>query len=175
MADKTGRIPIKLSRLELIVVGFVIALSLTIGWARVDHRMAKAYASFLSRAPQVQQALERYAKDNDGRFPPPVNPGERPPGLDDSYLKWDSMWGLAYDARHNGIRDLKPGEGDCYVCLEYMPPPSRKAFHRLCRYPDLRKRYGRGQPIPGEGNRIWVVREKARLMPPPKPSPPDAK
>lgn len=175
MADNSGRIPIKLNRLELIAVGFIIAVSLTIGWARVDHRMSKAYASFLELAPQVEKALERFAQDHDGHFPPPVDPGRRPPGLDDSYLEWDPMWGLAYDARKNGRKDLKPGEGDCYVCLEFMPPPTRRAFHRLCRYPLLRQRYGRGQPIPGEGNRIWLVREKARIMPLPRQSPPEAK
>jgi hypothetical protein len=174
MPQERNDSPVRLSRLEAALVGIIIALSLAIGWARVDHRMVKAYASFQDMAPMVQKALEHFAQDHDGRFPPAVAPGLRPPYLSSKYIDWNPEWGIAYDARPKVKPDGRYHRNDCYVCLEFMPPPSHKDFHRLCRYKQLRAQYGRGQSIPGESNRIWVIRESAKVLPLPPPPPPPA-
>ena len=83
----------------------------------------------------------------------------RPPGLGDGYIVWRESWFIDYDAHPNG-------RGGYYVCLEFVGPRGEPQYYGLCNDPLKRKRYGRGQPIPGQTNRIWLVREDARVMPP---------
>jgi len=125
----------------------------------------EAYERFLELAPQVQAALERYAALHDGRFPPDAMHTARPRGLDDAYIDWDQGWKIDYEVHAND-------QGGQSVCLEFGGPFVQRYYFGLCKNPEYRRLYGRGQPIPGHFNRIWVVRESARIMPDPAcPSP----
>lgn len=133
----------------------------------------EAYERFVELAPQVQAALERFAADHEGRYPPDAMHTARPLGLDDKYIRWDQGWKIDYEVHPNG-------EGGKSVCLEFGGPFVQRYYFGLCRKPEYRRLYGRGQAIPGHFNRIWVVQESAQIMPdpcnpapPPPPPPPD--
>lgn len=125
----------------------------------------EAYERFLELAPQVQAALERFAADHDDRFPPDAMHTARPRGLDAKYIGWDQEWKIDYEVHDNG-------QGGHSVCLEFGGPFDQRYYFGLCKNPAYRRLYGRGQAIPGHFNRIWVVRESARIMPDPTSQPP---
>lgn len=119
-----------------------------------------AYERFLENAPRVAAALERFAADHQGRFPPDAMHTAQPLGLDERYIQWEKEWKIDYEVHDNG-------QGGRTVCLEFGGPFVRRYYFGLCRKPEYRRLYGRGQPIPGQINRIWVIRESAEIMPDP--------
>ena len=121
-----------------------------------------AYERFLEVAPQVQAALERFAADHEGKFPPDAMMTSRPAGLSDKYIKWHKNWKIDYEV-HDNQHDGKA------VCLEFCGPFDERLYFGLCKVPAYRRLYGRGQPIPGHVNRIWVIREEAPIMEEPPP------
>lgn len=135
------------------------------GMGRKERDM---YQQWLDHAQAVTQALERFAADHDGRFPPDAMSCERPSGLDDSYIRWNPNWRIDYEVRANE-------QGGDLVCLEFGGLLRERRYFGLCNQPELRRLYGRGQPIPGYINRIWVVREQAPIALPdatqPEPQP----
>jgi len=141
----------------VILISLLLALSL-LGKGR---RQREAYENFLARAPVVQEALERFAADHGGKFPPDGVHTGRPPGLGDQYLAWQHAWNIDYEVYDNG-------HGGKYVCLEFCGPFNSPVYFALCRNPKYRRLYGRGQPIPGQSNRIWLVREQAPIMDDPR-------
>jgi len=146
-----------------VLIGLLI-LCLVLAVAGRHRRQRRAYEDFLRRAKMIEQALERFAADHQGRFPPDAMFTNRPPYLDDRYLAWDPEWLIDYDVGDNR-------RGGRFVCLEFCGPTGKRRYFGLCHDPALRARYGRGQPIPGQRNRIWVIREEAPILPPP-PRPP---
>lgn len=156
--------PIGLNGPELAVIAILVAVSLGLGWYGVDRKVHRAHRQFAELAPRISQALQRFAADHGGRFPPAVSPTKRPSGLSDKYIRWNPKWGVVYDVRRNrqGGRD---------VCLELLVPNIKSNFRRLCLFPRIKKRHGRGQPIKGTDNRLWVVATKASVMGSKKPSP----
>ncbi len=135
-------------------VGLCVALAL-ISRGKADKH---AYTRFLAAAPKIQAALEAYAADHQGRFPPDAMATNPPQGLHPDYIWWSRGWAVDYEVHPNG-------KGGKFVCLEFLGPLRQKLYQGLCRKPELRRRYGRGQPIPGTMNRIWVIRESAPIMP----------
>jgi hypothetical protein len=143
---------------ELLAIGLAVAILLVFSIAGKGRRERAAYQRFLERAPVIQAALERYAADNKGHFPPDGSFTNPPPGLDETYIKWDPQWKVDYDVHPNG-------KGGMYVCMEFCGPYKERWYFGLCNNPEYRRNYGRGQAIPGKYNRIWVVREQAPIMP----------
>lgn len=156
MQDTGTPHPPTLHRLEWIFIALATAVCLALGAYGLHRMNRKLYQEFLERAPRVQAALERFAADHRGCFPGDAGPTQRPPGLSDRYIKWQKEWKLDYEAKPDG-------QGGYYVCLEFGGPYRRDHYYKLCENPKLRRLYGRGQPIPRQRNRIWVVREKARI------------
>lgn len=144
-------------RWELWVLLLLVGLCLFLAIAGKGRKQARIYQGFLQQAPLIQQALESYAKDHDGRFPPDAMSVRRPRGLDDRYIVWSDSWLIDYDVHENGT-------GGWFVCLEFVGPYAEPEYHALCQDAEIRKKYGRGQPIPGKSNRIWLVRESAPIM-----------
>jgi hypothetical protein len=149
--------PALLSRWEWWVLAVLIGLCLALSLWGKGRRQRQAYDNFLARAPVVQAALERFAADHGGRFPPDGMHTSCPPGFEDRYLAWDRRWNIDYDVYDNG-------RGGKYVCLEFCGPFKETVYGGLCRNPNYRRLYGRGQPIPGQLNRIWLIREQAPIM-----------
>ena len=137
---------------------FLVSLCLVLAVAGKGRKQARIYKGFLKQAPIVQEALEAYAKDHNGRFPPDAMSTRRPQGLDDRYIDWSDSWLIDYDVHPNGA-------GGWFVCLEFVGPYGVPEYYALCQDSEIRKEYGRGQPIPGRANRIWLIREDANIMP----------
>lgn len=138
----------------VVAVALLTALAL-VGMGRVER---EAYQNFLRRAPMVQKALEHYARDHEGRFPPDAMFTYRPQGITEQYIDWDREWNIDYEVRGNG-------EGGQFVCLEFCGPYQKRRYYGLCNNPKYRAKYGRGEAIPGTANRIWMIRESAPIMP----------
>lgn len=152
--------PLFLNRWEWwTLVGLVILL-VFLAVEGKDRKGREAYARFLETAPKVQAALERFADGHDGRFPPDAMFYNGPEGLTGDYIKWDPTWKIDYEVHENGH------DGN-YVCLEFGGPFKERLYFGLCNNPEFRRKYGRGQPIPGQVNRIWLIREEAPIMEPP--------
>lgn len=157
MAPKSPH-PRQLLRWEWWVLLLLVALCLVLAVAGKGRKQARIYEDFLRRAPQIQQSLEAFAKDHNGRFPPDAMFTRRPQGLDDRYIAWSDSWNIDYDVHPNGA-------GGWFVCLEFVGPYGEPEYYALCLDPEIRKNHGTGTPIPGRSNRIWLVREEAQVMP----------
>jgi hypothetical protein len=153
--------PVSLRHWERWALVVLIGLCLTLSLLGKGRRQREAYENFLARAPVVQAALERFAADHGGKFPPDGVHTGRPPGFSDKYLAWDRHWNIDYDVYDNG-------HGGKYVCLEFCGPFKDPVYFALCRNPENRRLYGRGQPIPGQMNRIWLIREQAPILDAPR-------
>lgn len=150
--------PRNLLRWEWWVLLLLVALCLFLAVVGRGRRQARIYDDFLSRALVVQESLESFAKDHQGRFPPDAMFTRRPSGLNDRYIAWSDSWHIDYDVHPNE-------KGGKFVCLEFVGPYGYPEYFALCLDPQLRKKYGKGEPIPGRANRIWLVREDAPIMP----------
>ncbi len=150
--------PAFLKRWELWVLVILVSGLTALAVAGKGRHIREAYQRFLRNAPRVQAALERFAADHQGRFPPDAMHVRRPQGLGESYIQWDPSWKIDYEVHPNGA-------GRHFVCLEFCGPEKELEYFGLCRKPELRRKYGRGQAIPGNRNRIWLIRESADIMP----------
>jgi hypothetical protein len=151
--------PRKLLRWEWWVLFLLATLCLVLAVAGKGRKQAIIYDDFLRRAPLIQEGLEAFAKEHEGRFPPDAMFTRRPAGLEDRYIAWSDSWNIDYDVHPND-------KGGWFVCLEFVGPYGQPEYFALCQKPDIRKNYGKGEPIPGHSNRIWLVRENAPIMPP---------
>lgn len=150
--------PAKLSRPEWIILAAVIALCLVLANVNKGRREKHAYQNFIIRSERVQNALERFAADHGG-YPPDAMFTGAPKGLSPKYISWCPSWKIDYEVHPNG-------HGGKYVCLELCGPFKERLYYGLCNKPKMRKLYGRGQPIPGYLNRIWLIKEDAPILPP---------
>jgi hypothetical protein len=152
-----------LAKWELGTLFFLVLLCLALAVAGHGRKQRDAYKDFLRRAKMIEQAVLAFAKDHQGHFPPDGWFTNRPPGLDNSYIYWDPNWNIDYDVVPNG-------KGGFAVGLEYYGSSDSKRYYGLCRIPRVREKYGKGQPIPRQVNRIWLIRENAKIVKsPPKP------
>ena len=149
--------PLDFRRWEWWTLVVAVALLVFLAAHGKGRRERLAYERFQEVAPQVQAALERFAADHQGRFPPDSMMTSRPRGLTERYISWDQTWKVDYEVHDNG-------QGGQAVCLEFCGPFAERHYFGLCRKPELRRLYGRGQPIPGQVNRLWVIREQAEIM-----------
>lgn len=149
--------PPTLHWVEWLVVIALVLVCLVLGVKGLGRKNKNAYQVFGETAPQIQAALERFAADHQGCFPPDAAPNRPPRGFTDEYIPWRPEWKIDYEAKDNG-------SGGAFVCLEFGGPYRRQQYLKLCEDPEIRRRYGRGQPIPNQRNRIWVVRENAPIM-----------
>ncbi len=120
------------------------------------------YREFMQRAEQIGRALEAFAADHGGRYPSDGIHNHPPPGLSPKYIEWSEEWNIDYEVHDNG-------RGGNYVALEFLGRYEKdRSFSSsgLTRDPEKRKRYGRGQPIPGSLGRIWVFYEEAPILQP---------
>jgi hypothetical protein len=115
------------------------------------------FKKFASRAALIGQALEVYARDHGGCYPPDGFDNQAPPGLSPKYIQWQEDWNVDYEVHSNG-------RGGVYLALEYLGHYNKKyANHALglTRNLEYRQKYGQAQRIPGWNTRIWVFREQA--------------
>jgi hypothetical protein len=159
--------PLDFKRWEWWVLVLAVGLLIFLATYGKGRRERLAYERFLEVAPQVQAALERFAADHNGQFPPDAMMTNRPAGLTDNYIKWRNSWKIDYEVHDNG----QDGQT---VCLEFCGPFDERLYFGLCKNPQYRRLYGRGQPIPGHVNRIWVISENANVQeaPPEEPQAP---
>ena len=116
------------------------------------------YASpqeFLKLAPHIEAILKAQAA-RQGGFPPDTMGGNRPDGWQDDQLAWCRDWRIDYEVHPNGA-------GGYFVALEFLGCLRTPQYLALGLDPDQRRRYGRGQKIPGTSNRLWVVAESAAI------------
>lgn len=149
--------PLDFRRWEWWILALAVGLLIFLATWGKGRRERLAYERFLEVAPQVQAALERFAADHGGRFPPDAMMTSRPAGLDDKYIHWRKSWKIDYEVHDNEQDGLA-------VCLEFCGPYDERLYFGLCKNPEYRRRYGRGQAIPGHVNRIWVISENAQIL-----------
>lgn len=159
MAAIRKQYPGPLSKWERWLVAGLLLLCLGLAVAGKGRRQRAAYDAFLKNAPRVAAALEAYAADHGGRFPPDAMFVRSPAGLSPKYIDWHGSWRIDYEVHDNG-------HGGSFVCLEFGGPFNERRYFALCRKPWVRQKYGRGQPVPGYSNRIWLVREQAPIIAP---------
>lgn len=115
------------------------------------------FKEFASRAVRIGRALEAYARDQGGCYPPDGVDNQAPPGLSPKYISWQEDWNVDYEVHPNGL-------GGYFLALEYLGRYNRKYSNHalgLTRNPEYRKKYGQAQRIPGWNTRIWVFHEQA--------------
>ncbi len=152
-----------MARWEIWIVA-VLALALTaLAVHGKQKHCAEGYEQFIKNAEVIEEALTKYADENGG-YPSDACAYGRPPGLNTRYMRWKREWNIDYEVRDNM-------HGGIFVCLEYCGPEGAVRYRGLCNVPEYRKAYPKGQPIPGEINRIWVIRESAKVLPCPTPPP----
>ena len=115
------------------------------------------FKEFASRAVRIGQALEAYARDHGGCYPPDGIDNQAPPGLSPKYIQWQEDWNVDYEVHSNG-------QGGVYLALEYLGHYNKKYSNHalgLTNNSEYRQKYGRAQRIPGWNTRIWVFHEQA--------------
>jgi hypothetical protein len=124
-------------------------------WARLAP-----YRDFVKRAEKIQVALEAFARDHGGQYPPDCFGTEPPEGLSPQYLPWAPAWNIDYEVHPNG-------QGGYYVGLEFRGPhrPGKNLpYLMLTQIQAFRKAYGQGQRIPGKKGRIYIFHESAPIL-----------
>ena len=147
----------RLGNLEIAIIILLAVVCLILALHGRGRRIRRAAQVFIATAPKVDQALEAFAKDHGGLFPPDAMHVGRPAGLSDKYIHWKHEWNIDYEVHENG-------KGAKYICLEWCGPQPTPFYKGLCNQPQIRRKYSRGQPIPNQLNRIWLVRESARTL-----------
>ena len=145
-------------RIALILMLFIAILAV----AQTLIGREAQFKQFIERAGLIGQALEAFTRDHGGRYPDDGIDNHSPEGLSPKYIQWKEEWNIDYEVHDNG-------RGGKYIALEYLGRYEKgQAFHSmgLTRDPNFRKIYGRGQPIPGKTNRIWVFHEEAPIFKP---------
>lgn len=163
MSDLPLNTPSTMKRWEILAVA-VLALALTAlaVHGRQKHS-AEVYDQFIKNAAIIEEALAKYAEEHGG-YPSDACAYGRPPGLNTRYMRWKREWNIDYEVRDNK-------HGGIFVCLEYCGPEGGVRYKGLCDKKNYRIKYPKGQPIPGEINRIWVIKESAKILPCPTPLP----
>lgn len=156
MKSTNSKIPLKLLKLELVIIALAVLVCVVLALRGQDRMNRNAENAFLAAASLMHMGLEAYSADNHGCFPFDAGPAERPWGLSDKYVKWDKDWKIDYDAKDNG-------KGGFFVCMEFGGPYRSHRYRKLCEDPELRRLYGDGRGIPHHRNRIYVVREQAPI------------
>jgi hypothetical protein len=153
---------IGMSRWEwFITLALMLIISIVAMTQTIRGREAQ-FKEFIQRAGMIGQALEAFARDHGGRYPDDGIDNQSPPGFSPKYIQWKEDWNIDYEVHDNG-------QGGKFVALEYLGRFQKgHAFHALGlnSNPNYRKIYGRGQPIPGNMNRIWVFYEQAPIYEP---------
>jgi hypothetical protein len=145
--------------LLLVLMSFISVLAIV---QTVKSREAP-FKEFAARAVQIGQALEAYARDHGGCYPPDGIDNQAPPGLSPQYIDWREEWNVDYEVHPNG-------RGGYFAALESLGRFKRnREYHALglTRNPAYRRQYGRAQHIPGQLTRIWVFRESVPICPTP--------
>ncbi len=158
MEARALSLPTALARWETYAAAILILVLLGLALANKDRRQRTAYDEFLKRAARIEEGLLRFAAEHDGRFPSDTMFTSAPRGAG-THFYWDPTWNLDYEAHPNG-------RGGHYVCLEFCGPTGERVYQGLCSRAELRASHGRGQPVPGSQNRLWVIQEDARVLPP---------
>ena len=117
------------------------------------------FKEFASRAVRIGQALEAYARDHGGCYPPDGIDNQAPAGLSPKYIQWREDWNVDYEVHPND-------QGGVYLALEYLGHYNKKYSNHalgLTKNPEYRQKYGRAQRIPGWSTRIWVFHEQAPI------------
>ncbi len=153
------------------VITAVLLLLIALRAGGQIYGLNKGYAEFARRAPVLAKVLRDYDKRH-GAYPAPVslargaflseNPlTQPPPGI--SPQKWNPAWKILYNTR--AIYEPHHRVKRSWVCLEYVGPGHQPnlCFHITSRW--WRRKYGRGQMIPGFPSRWWCIAEDAPLMP----------
>lgn len=124
-----------------------------------DRHHKKAITQFISTAQDIQAALDKFAAEHDGGYPPDAVAYRRPLGLNTRYLRWKPEWHIDYEVGDND-------NGGHYACLEFCGPEGAAYYEGLCSDARLRRDYPRAEPIPGHRNRIWLIKESAKIITP---------
>ena len=143
--------------LLLVLMIFIAGLAIV----QTNRGREAPFKEFAERAKRIGQALEDYARDHGGCYPPDGIDNQAPPGLSPHYIDWNEDWNVDYEVHPNGL-------GGYYVALEYLGRfKKNREYHALglADNPRYRQRYGRAQPIPGRLTRIWVFHELAPICP----------
>jgi hypothetical protein len=141
----------------LILMAFISVLAIV---QTLKSREAP-FMEFAGRATQIGQALETYARDHGGCYPPDGIDNQAPPGLSPQYIDWREEWNVDYEVHPNG-------QGGYFAALEYLGRYKKnREYHALglTKNPAYRRQYGRAQHIPGQLTRIWVFHESAPICP----------
>jgi hypothetical protein len=144
-------------RILLVLMAFISVLAIV---QTIKSREAP-FREFAARAAQIGQALEAFARDHGGCYPPDGIDNQAPPGLSPKYLDWREDWNVDYEVHPNG-------HGGHFAALEYLGRYKKnRAYHALglTKNPIYRQKYGRAQHIPGQLTRIWVFHESAPICP----------
>jgi len=119
----------------------------------------RPYEEFRTRAREIGQALEAFAVDHQGMYPPDAQGTDSPHGLSPRYIQWDLRWNIDYEVHPNGA-------GGNYVGLEFRLPHREgktPPYSMLTQNPEFRKLYGKGERIPGKRGRIFIFHESALI------------
>ena len=152
-----------MSRWEL---GITVTLMVLVTFLAVNQTIKgreAPYREFIARANEIGSALEAFAGDHGGCYPADGVDNQSPPGLSPVFIRWQEEWNIDYEVHENG-------RGGHYAALEYLGRYKKnRPYHALglTRDPELRKRYGQGQRIPGKTSRIWVFHENVPICPSP--------
>lgn len=100
--------PLDFKRWEWWILVLAVGLLVLLAAHGKGRRERLAYERFLELAPQVQEALERFAADHNGQFPPDAMMTSRPAGLTDKYIKWRKTQELEDRLRGARQREGRP-------------------------------------------------------------------
>ena len=95
--SRTIAFPASLARWETAAIAVAVALLLVLALAGKGRRQRQVYEIFQRRAANVEAALEEFAEDHQGRFPPDAMFTGMPQGLR-PYIRWDEKWKIDYEA-----------------------------------------------------------------------------
>ncbi|MBI5584463.1 MAG: type II secretion system protein [Deltaproteobacteria bacterium] len=145
--------------LLLVLMAFISVLAVV----QTTRSREAPFKQFAVRAARIGQALEAYARDHGGCYPPDGIDNQAPPGLSPQYIDWQEDWNVDYEVHPNG-------QGGYFAALEYLGRYKKnREYHALglTQNPVYRQKYGRAQRIPGQLTRIWVFHESAPICPTP--------
>jgi hypothetical protein len=143
----------------LVLMAFISVLAIV----QTNKSREAPFRQFADRAVQIGLALEAYARDRGGCYPPDGIDNQAPRGLSPKYIEWREEWNVDYEVHPNG-------SGGHFAALEYLGRYKKeRKYHALglTNNPAYRQKYGRAQLIPGELTRIWVFQESVPICPAP--------
>lgn len=141
----------------LVLMAFISVLAIV----QTNKSREAPFRQFADRAVQIGLALEAYARDRGGCYPPDGIDNQAPRGLSPKYIEWREEWNVDYEVHPNG-------SGGHFAALEYLGRYKKnREYHALglSKNPVYRRQYGRAQHIPGQLTRIWVYQESVKVCP----------